>query len=50
MGTGSNTGTSTKAKWEAPVLNELDLGLGNVENGTLAGTDGAGGFTPTSLS
>ena len=33
-----------KAKWQKPVLIELDLDLNNVENGFFTGSDGAGGF------
>jgi hypothetical protein len=47
MSTG--TAANSKPKWDAPVLIELDLGMEHVENGFLAGNDGAGGIT-TSLS
>lgn len=42
--------TSGKSAWVKPSLQKLDLGLENVEFGVDNGTDGAGGFSATSLS
>ncbi len=43
----SNT---NKLQWQTPRLAPLGMGLEEVRNGFLNGTDGAGGFSATSAS
>ncbi|WP_172439040.1 hypothetical protein [Porphyrobacter sp. TH134] len=45
----SSLSTPAKLRWETPALVHLELGLGDVQNGSFAGNDGNGGFT-TSMS
>ena len=42
--------TEGKKTWETPTLTELGLDLENVQNDVNNGTDGAGGFSATSMS
>lgn len=46
----NSSSNHSKSEWKTPALVELEMGLGDVQNGFSTGTDGSGGFSSSSMS